>query len=89
MKKKRTYWLNPGKTFLMCQVYINGKLAITFSRDLSHYVVNSCCVASLDITTFDLEMHAFLRMSHQYIIDKDSITEKVEDMFELDNPNLF
>ena len=42
-----------------------------------------------DITTHDLELHSFLRFSHQFVVNPDSMAgEKIEEMFELENPNI-
>lgn len=42
-----------------------------------------------DITTHDLELHSFLRISHQFVVNPDSLAgEKIEEMFELENPNI-
>ena len=43
----------------------------------------------MDVTTHDLEFHSFMRLSHQYIVNEDCFDVKVEDSFELYNPNLF
>ena len=90
MKKVRKYCFNPDKTCFICDVYISGKLCMEFSRNLLTYVVWSQSLPGLiDVTTFDLELHAFLRISHQMIVNPDSLAgEKIEEMFEIDNPNI-
>ena len=89
MKKVRKYYLNPDKTKLICDVTINGKLYLEFSRNLLTYAVWTQSMPGIDVTTFDLELHAFLRLSHQMIVCPDSeFSEKIEEMFELDCPNI-
>lgn len=88
MKKVRKYYLNPSRTRLICDVHINGELKMEFHRSLVSYSVITHVVPGIDVTTFDLELHAFLRLSHQYIIDKDSVEVKIEEMFEMENPNI-
>lgn len=89
MKKYRKYFLNPNRNKLVCDVYINNKYCISFSRDLENFAVAAYRSSSqIDVTTFDLELHAFLRLSHQYIIDANCLEVKIEEMFNLENPNL-
>lgn len=89
MKKYHKYFLNPNRNKLICDVYINGKYSLSFTRDLLSFSVDAYrCHTQVDVTTFDLELHAFLRLSHQYIIDSSRIEVKIEDMFDLQNPNL-
>lgn len=93
MKKYRKYSLTPNRNKLCCDVYIDNKYSMSFIRDLIDFSVNayrgtSLGVSLVDVTAFDLELHSFLRISHQYIVDKDSLDVKIEDMFELENPNL-
>lgn len=90
MKKDRKYYLNPSKTRFICDVYINGKLCLEFSRNLlTHAVWTQSMPGLVDVTTFDLELHAFLRISHQMIVNPDSLAgEKIEEMFEIENPNI-
>lgn len=91
MKKYRKYYLSPRRNVLMCDVYlgVNKFPAFGFERDLVTFeVIGRCAGNCVDITTYDLELHAFLRVSHQYVVDKDSLDVKIEDMFELENPNL-
>lgn len=88
MKKIRKYYLNPDKTILFCEVIIDGKKRLIFQRNLESFSVFSDCRTS-DVTTFDLELHSFLRVSHQMIVNPDVLAgEKIEEMFEIDNPNI-
>ena len=90
MKKVRKYWLSPDKTELYCEVYINGRLALNFRRHLKfNLVLATSGDVRVDVTTFDLELHAFLRLSHQMIVTPDVLSgEKIEEMFEIENPNI-
>ena len=89
MKKIRKYYFNPDRTKLVCDVLINGKLYLEFQRNLLTYAVWSQSMPGIDVTTFDLELHAFLRFSHQLIVNPDSMAgEKIEEMFELENPTI-
>ena len=90
--KKRFYYINHRKTILYCDIYYNNeKFPIySFSRNLVSFEVEStCCTNYVDITQHDLELHAFMRLSHQYIVNPDSMAgEKIEEMFELENLNI-
>lgn len=90
MKKTRKYFFSPDRNELYCEVYINGKLALNFRRHLKFNMVLAMSGDVIpDVTTFDLELHAFLRMSHQMIVNPDVLAgEKIEEMFEIDNPNI-
>lgn len=90
MKKVRKYFLSPDRKELHCEVFINGKLAMSFRRHLKFNMVLAMSGDVIpDVTTFDLELHAFLRISHQMIVNPDSLAgEKIEEMFEIDNPNI-
>lgn len=88
MKKDRKYWLNPDRTFLFMSLKINGKNAGYVSRYLDKpYSVQDNLII-FDVTAHDLELHSFMRLSHQYIVNKDSLDVKIGDLFELDNPNV-
>lgn len=88
MKKVRRYFFSSSKKTLHCEVFINGKLSLIFQRNITTHLV----VADgpmVDVTTFDLELHAFLRFSHQLIVNPDILSgEKIEEMFELENPTI-
>lgn len=72
-----------------CEVYINGRHAMTFRRHLKYLMVIATREdINIDPTTFDLELHSFLRLSHQYMINPDSFEFKIEEMFEIDCPNI-
>lgn len=87
MKKVRRYFLSPSRDTLHCEVWINGKLLLTFQRNLKIQFVVARGSESVDVTTFDLEFHSFLRVSHQYIVNPDSMSGvKIEEMFEMDCP---
>lgn len=91
MKKIRKFFLSPHHNFLTCEVYFGSENHPTFlfARNLFNYETSSNCYKNtVDITTHDLEFHSFLRLSHRYIVNKDSLDVKVEDMFEIDNPNI-
>lgn len=88
MKKVYKYWLNPAKTALYMSLTINGKSAGYCHR----YLTTPFCVGDNlilhDVTTHDLEFHSFLRLSHQYIVNRDSLEVPIGELFELDNINL-
>lgn len=90
MKKSRKYFLTPDKNEILCEVYINDRHAMTFRRHLKYLMVLAIREnVNVDPTTFDLELHSFLRFSHQYMINPDSMAgEKIEEMFEIDCPNI-
>lgn len=88
MKKTYKYWLNPGKTMLFMSLTINGRNAGYCSRYLDKpYSVQDNLII-MDVTSHDLEFHSFLRLSHQYIVNKDSVEVSVQDSFELENLNI-
>lgn len=88
MKKIHKYWLNPSKTMLFMSLDINGRKVGYCSRYLDKpYSVQDNLII-MDVTTHDLELHSFMRLSHQYIVNKDSVEVTVQDSFELDNLNI-
>lgn len=89
MKKVRKWFLSPDRTLLWCSVYIENRLWFAFCRSLVNYEVCGYIHSkNCDVTTYDLEMHSFLRVSHAYIVQPDSFEYKIEEMFEIDNPNI-
>lgn len=90
MDKLRKYFLSPDRNEMHCEVFINGRLALNFRRHLKSLMVLATREdVNVDPTTFDLELHAFLRLSHQYMINPDCFGgEKLEEMFEIDCPNI-
>lgn len=74
---------------LFMSLTINGRNVGYCSRYLEKpYSVQDNLII-MDVTTHDLEFHSFMRLSHQYIVNEDCLDVKVEDSFELYNPNLF
>lgn len=88
MKKTYKYWLNPDKTFLFMSVLLNGRKAGYASRCLDKPFTVQDNLIIFDVTTHDLELHSFMRLSHQYIVNKDSVEVSVQDSFELEDINI-
>lgn len=89
MKKVHRYWISPNRECLCMSLIIDGKYVGSISRLLGRPFSVWDSLSIEDITTHDLELHSFLRISHQFVVNPDCLNgEKIEEMFEIDNPNI-
>lgn len=89
MKKVHRYWLSPNHESLCMSLTYDSMPCGTIARMLCPPFTVWDSLQISDVTTHDLELHAFLRVSHQFLVQPDCLAgEKIEEMFELENPNI-